>query len=769
MGIFDRVQEITRKAIKLREEFIRSRAGRFNVMPAGKSGTRIFGEFFDEEYLTKLQGIEAQDLFDQMKRSDDQINMLLTARKNPILQANWFIEPADKHPNPDLAKRQAEHVEYELMERMNTPFKSFLEEALSFIECGFSAFEVVHQPIFGDPRFNSYVGFKKFGFRSQRTIQRWGLCEDGSIDYIEQEAYGDQGFLGQIPGQYLVIFTLGKIGDNYEGVSALRPIYGNWYRKNIYQKLMGIGIEKYAVGTPIGTIPKGLEGEEAQKTKFENLLKALTSHQKNFITKPEGWNVEILKGQFDADKIQAAINAENLGMAKAFVAAHLELGTGGNGGAYALGTDMSDQFLSIIQNDGDIICRTMNRGPIKQLIDFNYGQQPYYPKLRVTGINDKLGKEYAEIVKTFVDGKIVTANKNLEIFVRDQYKMPKLTKEELLTIPDKRDPEPSKPFIPFEEEKLGDFDTAPEMLISEKKERPSVELADMREVKSEMARFYEKNTTELRAIMKKHLKGMSDDLINRIISKLEKSPKSQWQELARKEKIVPNREYKKELMLFMTTLSLRAEKVAAKEVGSTKLTELKIKNLTLDEVEDNLKKMFPRVRDLIKNQSELLVSTQASDLEKNLLFMLNGTVGSTNDPELIRKDLTSSRDDYLASASIVAAPANSVAQVISQTRDEFFAQDEIFEQIEAYQFVNNDPVSPICQDLNGTIFDKNDPESERFKPPLHHNCKSFVVPIFKLKPGQEIDKTGLKPSNPELEKYITLREHKHSHSCHTRE
>jgi SPP1 gp7 family putative phage head morphogenesis protein len=256
---------------------------------------------------------------------------------------------------------------------------------------------------------------------------------------------------------------------------------------------------------------------------------------------------------------------------------------------------------------------------------------------------------------------------------------------------------------------------------------------------------------------------MSDDLINRIISKLEKSPKSQWQELARKEKIVPSREYKKELMLFMTTLALRAEKVAAKEVGSTKLTELKIKNLTLDEVEENLKKMFPRVRDLIKNQSELLVSTQASDLEKSLLFMLNGTVGSTNDPELIRKDLTSSRDDYLASASIVAAPANSVAQVVSQTRDEFFAQDEIFEQIEAYQFVNNDPVSPICQDLNGTIFDKNDPESERFKPPLHHNCKSFVVPIFKLKPGQEIDKTGLKPSNPELEKYITLSEHKCRH------
>ena len=60
--------------------------------------------------------------------------------------------------------------------------------------------------------------------------------------------------------------------------------------------------------------------------------------------------------------------------------------------------DFSDSFLSIVQSDADIITTEFNQSVIKEFIDANYGKQSVYPKLKVTGINDKAGKELAEII-----------------------------------------------------------------------------------------------------------------------------------------------------------------------------------------------------------------------------------------------------------------------------------------------------------------------------------------------------------------------------------
>ena len=67
--------------------------GKFNTKMIGASGTMIFSGYYDEEYLSRLTGTQAADHYDQMRRSDGQINMLLTARKNPILTASKSIEP----------------------------------------------------------------------------------------------------------------------------------------------------------------------------------------------------------------------------------------------------------------------------------------------------------------------------------------------------------------------------------------------------------------------------------------------------------------------------------------------------------------------------------------------------------------------------------------------------------------------------------------------------------------------------------------------------
>jgi hypothetical protein len=79
------------------------------------------------------------------------------------------------------------------------------------------------------------------------------------------------------------------------------------------------------------------------------------------------------------------------------------------------------------------------------------------------------------------------------------------------------------------------------------------------------------------------------------------------------------------------------------------------------------------------------------------------------------------------------------------------------DELESFTFMNGDPVSPICQDLEGTTCSIDDPNFARYSPPLHHNCKSYWSANLKGS-GRKIDPNGLGPSKSSLNKYITLAE-----------
>ena len=858
MSLLNRIESGIKWAVKLREA-TKQKPGSMtlNQSPQGTSGTEIFGGFFDEDFLQELaNGSNTMDIWDKIMRSDGQVKMLLSARKNPILQANWFVEPGELEDD-EVAQKHADLIKYELFERSQKPFKELLEEILTFIEKGFAIFERVHLPIKNDPNFGTYIGYQKIAWRSQRTIEEWELEKDGSIKRVRQTAEGDLETEGEgwLDGRFLIVFSLDKHGDNYEGISALRPIYGNYIRKRMYQKLMAIGIERYAVGTPKGTIPTGKENTP-EAAAFQQVLQSFTSHQSSYVTLPEGWTVDMFDSNFDADTVRKAISAENLEMAKAFVAQHLELGTGDNGGAYALATDLSDQFLSIIQNDADIVARQLNCTYVKELINLNFGPQKAYPKIRVTGINDKLGKEFAQIASILTNAKILTPTRNLEIFAREQFKMPALTEQEeeatpeireigdggagaLFTekkyeetkldailpftvigfqegeavqsivfdkklfsreqaiawaiknkfkadqineseeayilgqiVPDKfeslrtvKDGLPEgvsfvvgKPKGPSDDDESTDLGpehggsiSSPESLFGE------VQLAEPSKTEQELKRMLEKNTTELKGIIRSNLKRIGEDMINRMINEIKVLPQSQWRKPARTISARGTKQFNDELLLFFAQLALRTTTQTKREIpggSKAKFTELKLKDLQLGEAEDAVKKLLPKAKEVVRTETLLILESQVGDLEKNIKFSLNSSADSTDSPSLIQKDLTDQAENYASGPAVSTAAGNASAVVMNQVRDEIFSLPEFKDRFVGFRFQNSNPKSPICKDLNGRVFDINDPSSQRFRPPLHHNCKSFTVPLIKLRQGEEV--TDLVPTRRSLEKFITL-------------
>src|SRR4051812_33429800 len=61
---------------------------------------------------------------------------------------------------------------------------------------------------------------------------------------------------------------------------------------------------------------------------------------------------------------------------------------------------------------------------IPRLIQMNRGPRHAYPKLSHSGVSDKAGKEFAEVMKYFVDGQVIIPDDPLEESVRKRYKLP---------------------------------------------------------------------------------------------------------------------------------------------------------------------------------------------------------------------------------------------------------------------------------------------------------------------------------------------------------
>lgn len=387
----------------------------------GTTGTKSFAGYPDEEYLAKLRGRRRADVFDEVRRSDPQVQMCLSAVKNPISQAVFEVTVAGQEiPGKEEHRDFIDHV---LFKDPDFDFDQFIQEALTLCEFGHAVFEVTHKVVENDKRFGTFNGLQNLGWRSPRTIERWNLDSDtGKLKSISQYSYGDLNRTIDIPSQYLLVMTLQREGSNFEGISLLRSVYGCWFRKNVYLKLNAIGIEKFAVPTPIATIPNGKEGSP-EKNALIDALENYTTHQCNYLIKPEGWQIELETNTYDPQKVEVSIENEDKRMAKAFLANFLELGMGTTG-SYALSNDLSDFFLSGLEKITNVILGQLNKRLIPDLIKMKYGPQQAYPKVTASGISDKAGKEFADLLKVLGDGQWLKPADADEDYLRKRYKMP---------------------------------------------------------------------------------------------------------------------------------------------------------------------------------------------------------------------------------------------------------------------------------------------------------------------------------------------------------
>lgn len=664
----------------------------------GSSGTEVFGGYFTEEYLQLLRGARGAKIWDEMRRSEPQVAMILSAIQNPIKAANWDFQPAKKE---DVADADKHVLLCETVFKEGLDWEASLHEMLTLVHQGFSLFERTDNVVFNHPKLGTFNGIKALGFRSQKTIYAWKLEPGtGKILTVEQFAYSDIGKNAVMEGDFLVVFSLHKEGDNYEGISALRPMYGPWFRKNLYQKLAAIGIEKYAVGTPIATVPPGKEKTE-EFDALKAILEAYTSHESSYIIVPEGWKIEIQKGEFDASKIKEMILLENNEMINCVVANFLALGGQHGSGAHALSSDLSSFFLMGIQSYANLIAGVFNRCVIPDLIKKNYGPQAAYPKLKCTGINETAGLDLANILATLADKKLITPDMPLEEFLRNTFHTPPADPTTSRMVqPAPQVPQPTVPGVHLSSIQLAD---------------PSTE--------NDFTKNIDSGKAQVKGLMQARLKGMADDLKKKLKNKgnpgqAEIDPK-----------LISD--YQLALQNELSKVAAQALSEVEKEVGkSTKLSESIM--LAAKPGAGSYNALPDKIKKIVETQAQLLSTTQAADIAKIVSFQYASSSTGTEDDAQIDSEIDASVNktldgDNSRGMSVDAAAGDVVAQVSNQARTEYFFEPEVLDQIESFTFENNDPVSEICQSLAGTTFAPDDPQVDEFTPPLHHNCKSRMT------------------------------------------
>lgn len=389
---------------------LQARAG----MEIGDSGTEILQGIIREDFNPKLSESRAMKVYDEMRRTDSTVRATLSAVSLPISSANWFVQPAT-----DDAQDQevADFVQSALMEWADDSFNDFMRHALLMLLFGVMAFEKVFTV--REVEGKQMIVWKRIAPRLPKSIERWQTSDGG--EGIEQRKV--EGGIVSIPMDKLLVFVNEKEGDNWWGMSILRTAYQPWYIKQYMYKISAIAYERQGLGIPFAKLPQNASSRDIAKA--EKLLREVRAHQHAYILEPH--DMEFGFKDMQARNVMdpmPLINHHNREITKAMLAQFLELGAEGGSGSRALSEDHSELFLSAVDAVARNIADTFTKYAIKELVDLNFDDVQWYPKLTYTGVRKEDIESLAKAYKELTDAGGISPTENDEQFWRKKLNLP---------------------------------------------------------------------------------------------------------------------------------------------------------------------------------------------------------------------------------------------------------------------------------------------------------------------------------------------------------
>ena len=110
------------------------------------------------------------------------------------------------------------------------------------------------------------IRLKKLAPRLPITFYRWLTDEAGEdLAAIEQMGYrGSQYVVTQIPASKIALFAFNQEGQNFTGLSVMRPMYQHWFIKSNLYRVDAIACERNGMGVPVITMGPNPKKEDKE-------------------------------------------------------------------------------------------------------------------------------------------------------------------------------------------------------------------------------------------------------------------------------------------------------------------------------------------------------------------------------------------------------------------------------------------------------------------------------------------------------------------------
>jgi len=162
----------------------------------GNTGLRQFAGVLFEEFLPQLMGRRAVQAYKEMSANDPIVGASFYAIDMGLRRVKWWTEPADDSPE---ALANKEFLD-ECKDDMSQTWPNFISEINTNLIYGWSWFEIMYkrredgEDKFGNSasKFNDgKIGWRNFDPRSQDSLDRWEIDEDGDTIGMWQQIPND--------------------------------------------------------------------------------------------------------------------------------------------------------------------------------------------------------------------------------------------------------------------------------------------------------------------------------------------------------------------------------------------------------------------------------------------------------------------------------------------------------------------------------------------------------------------------------------------------
>lgn len=379
----------------------------------GSTGTIIVGGILSNvDYNQELTGTQRVKIYDQMRLGDATVRAALLAVKLPILAAQWYIKPFKE--NDKQSEQVKDFIEEQLFNTMDITWTDWLRHCMNYLDYGSMLFEKIYK-IMPD----GSIGWKKFAPRLTKTIYRWRM-PDNVTEGVTQII--PTGGLRGIPMWKCLLFVNEQEGEDYEGISLLRPAYKHWYIKDGLYKIDSVASERQGLGIPYVKVPPN--ASDRDRAAIDDILRNMRTNESANVQIPVGWEIGFLDMHAPQTKgVKDMVMHHDRQISKSVLAQFLELGSSQTG-SFALSSNQSELFLLSLKAVAQKIQETVNVGGIRELVDLNFNVNNQYPTLEYGRIGQVDFEKLSMALFRLAQGGLITASPELETYLANAMELP---------------------------------------------------------------------------------------------------------------------------------------------------------------------------------------------------------------------------------------------------------------------------------------------------------------------------------------------------------